>query len=160
MTTLYFLAWVGVLVVLKKLVLADYRIEFRGFAVALVGALLVAKIVVMMEHVPLGAYVGKLPVVVAVVARTTLYGVVVAVALLLEKAFEARHEYGGFGRALANVFHHRDIYHLWANSICLACALFQFNALSVVRRHVGDRGLIRLFFSPAGDGSSLEPPGK
>src|SRR5215472_15159358 len=147
LTTLYFGAWLGVLMVLKRLVLADYQIGFRGFSLALVGALVIAKIVLVLEHVPLGSWVRNQPVVVYVVLRTALYAVAVAVTLLLEKAFEARHEYGGFGRALPRVLQHRDIYHVWANSICVACALLEFNALSVVRRNLGHRELIRLFSS-------------
>ena len=38
-TTLYFAAGLGVLMFLKRLVLADYQIRFRGFTVAVVGAL-------------------------------------------------------------------------------------------------------------------------
>src|SRR5215471_3372520 len=100
LTTLYIAAWLGVLVLLKRLVLADYKIEFRGFTVALVGALVIAKVVLVLEHVPLGSWVRNQPVLVNVVLRTVLYAVGVGVALLLEKAFEARHEYSGFGRAL------------------------------------------------------------
>jgi hypothetical protein len=116
---------------------------------ALPGQMVTAVVPGMKSTQPDRSWVRKRSVVVAVVARTALYAVGVAGALLLEKAFEARHEYGGFGRALLNVFHHRDIYHLWANTICLACALLEFNALSVVRRHLGDQRLIRLYFSPA-----------
>jgi hypothetical protein len=52
LTTLYFAVWFGVLIVLKELLLAEYRIEVRGLSLALVGALVVAKVVLLMEHVP------------------------------------------------------------------------------------------------------------
>jgi hypothetical protein len=39
LATLYFATWIGVLVLLKKLILAEYRIEFHGLSLALVGAL-------------------------------------------------------------------------------------------------------------------------
>jgi hypothetical protein len=149
LTTLYFALWLGVLMFLKRLVLADYQIQYRGFSLAIVGSLVIAKVVLVLEHLPLGPWVRKQPAVCDVLLRTALYGTGVAAALLLEKAFEARKEYGGFGRALLQVFHHRDIHHVWANTICLACALLGFNALSVLRRHVGDRELVGLFFSPA-----------
>ena len=149
LTTLFFAVWLGVLVFLKRLVLADYQIAFRGFSVVIVGALVIAKVVLVMEHVPLGSWVRNHPAVFDVVLRTVLYGVGVAVAMLLEKAFEARKEYGGFGNALLGVFHHRDINHVWANTICLVCALLVFNALSVLRRHFGNRELARVFLSPA-----------
>jgi hypothetical protein len=160
LTTLYFAAWLSVLVVLKRLVLADYQIEFRGFSVAIVGSLVIAKVVLVMEHVPLGLWFQKQPAVFDVVLRTALYGAGVAVALLLEKAFEARKEYGGFWRAAFGVFHHRDIRHVWANTICLVCGLLGFNVLSLMRRHFGDRELAGVFFSPALRESRGNPPGK
>lgn len=157
-TAFYFGVWLGVLVVLKELVLADYHVEFRGFSLALVGALIIAKVVLVLEHVPLGSWVRKQPAALDVVLRTVLYGAGVAAMLLVEKAFEARHEYGGIGRALPGVFHHRDIPHVWANAICLTCALLGFNTLSVLRRHLGEHGLLRVFFSPPAGESSAQPP--
>jgi hypothetical protein len=53
--TLYFAAWIGVLVLLKTILLAEDRIEFHGWSLALVGALVLAKVVLVLEHVPLGA---------------------------------------------------------------------------------------------------------
>ena len=146
-TALYFFTWMLVLVVCKSLILAEYHIEFRGYMVALVGSLIIAKVVVVLQHVPFGALVRGQPAVVNVILRTILYGVGVAAMQLVEKAFESRHEYGGFGSALADVFHHRDIDHVWVNTIWLTCALLQFNALSILRQRFGDRELIRLFFT-------------
>jgi hypothetical protein len=158
LTTLYFAVWLGVLMFLKRLILADYEIRFRGLSVAIVGALVIAKVVLVLEHVPLGFWVRKQPAVFDVVLRTALYGAGVAVALLLEKAFEARKEYGGFGRAVFGVFHHRDIHNVWANTVGLTCALLGFNALSVLRRHLGDRELVGVFCSPALGADSGKTP--
>jgi hypothetical protein len=150
LTTLYFAVWFGVLIVLKELLLAEYRIEVRGLSLALVGALVVAKVVLLMEHVPLGQWVRKHAAVFDVILRTLVYAVGVLVVLLVEKAFEARHESGGFSRSLIQVFQHREIHHVWANTIAVACALLGFNALAVLRRRIGDKQLTQLFLaSPA-----------
>jgi hypothetical protein len=152
-TTAYFAAWFAVLIVLKELILEEYQIEFRGLSMALVGALVVAKVVLVLEHVPLGRWALRRPALVEVILRTLFYALGAFVVLLLEKAFEARHESGGFGPALAGVLHHRDVPHVWANTICVASALFGFNALAVVRRYLGDAALTALFLS-----SSPPPP--
>jgi len=149
MTTLYFGIWLGGLVALKRLLLAEYHIKFHGLSVALVGSLVIAKVVLLLEHVPLGSWIRRRPVLLEILVRTTMYAVGVLAVLLLEKAFEARHEYGGFGRSLTQVFHHRDIDHVWVNTICLAAALLGFNALAIMRRHLGPHGLTRLFLSPS-----------
>jgi hypothetical protein len=148
LTTLYFAVWLGVLVLLKRLILADYQIEFHGVSIALVGALIIAKVVLVLEHVPLGQWIRRHIAVFEVLLRTLLYTLGVAVVLLLEKAFEARHEEGGFGAALARVLEHRDIAHVWANTICVGSALLVFNAVSVLRRHLGEGRLAALFLAP------------
>jgi hypothetical protein len=48
---LYFTAWLGVLVLLKKLILDQYHIEFKGVSAALVGALVLSKVVLILEKV-------------------------------------------------------------------------------------------------------------
>ena len=147
-TALYFGVWLAALLLIKQLVLAEYQIEFTGLSKAVFGALILSKVVLVLEHVPLGASVRTRPAWVDVVVRTILYAVGVLVVLLLEKGFEGRHEYGGLASALRAQFEQTDIYHVWTNVIVIASALLVYNMLAVVRRHLGEGGLLRLFMSP------------
>jgi len=63
------------------------------------------------------------------------------------KASDGRNEHGGFGFFLFVVFQHAEIHHFSVNTVCLTSALLGYNALSVVRRHLGQDGLVRLFLS-------------
>ena len=146
--TLFFGCWLAVMMLLKWLILADYEIAFQEFSMVLAGALVLAKVVMILEHVSLGAWVRTKSAWVDVLLRTVMYVLGVVFVLLLEKAFEGRHEYGGFGPSLAAVFQHVEIYHVWANTIVLSGALLMFNTLSVVRAHLGAGGLFRLFLQP------------
>lgn len=150
LTTLFFAAWLCVLTALKILLLDEYRIRTRGLLAALVGALILAKVVLVLEHVPLGGWVHRSPPVYDLVLRTALYGLGVLVVLLIEKAFEARHEYGGFGRALTQVLHHRDMPHVWVNAIAVASALLVFNVFAIIRKFVGGPRLVPMFFAHSG----------
>jgi hypothetical protein len=145
---LYFGCWIGMLLLLKSLILAEYKIAFHGWSVVVVGVLVLSKVVLVLEHVSLGAWVRARPAWVDVVLRTVMYTLGVAIVLILEKGFEGQHEYGGFGAAVRQLFQQEDVYHLWANTLCLSGALLGYNVLAVVRRHIGNRGLIRLFLSP------------
>lgn len=145
---LYFVLWIGTLIVLKELLLAQYGIDFSGLSLALVGALVLAKGVLLLEHVPLGKWVRTQAPWVDVILRTGLYTFGVFVVLVLEKGFDGRHAHGGFLPAITAEFEDVDIYHLWANLICLTGALLVFNVLSVIRDHLGEAGLIGLFLSP------------
>jgi hypothetical protein len=147
LVTAFFAVWFGMMLFVKRLVLAQYEIEFRGASIALVGALVVAKVVIVMEHVSLGQWVRQRPVAVDLALRTLIYTFGVLIALLIEKAFEARHEAGGFGRALVSITQHREIHQVWATTICVGGSLLGFNAMSVVHRRFGGAELRRLFFA-------------
>lgn len=149
---LYFGLWLGALMLVKTLVLAEYRIAFYGFSMALVGALILSKVVLILEHVPLGKWVTRRPAWVDVVARTALYAFGVFVVVVLEKAFEGRHEHGGLGASLTAQFAQADVFHIWLNTMCLSAALLSYNVLTVVRRRLGEGALLRMFLEPLPDG--------
>ncbi len=147
-TALYFGCWLAALVVIKKLVLEDYDIAFDGLSKALIGALILSKVVLVLERVSLGPWVRLQPAWIGVVLRTLLYSLGVVVVLVLEKGFDGRHEHGGFIASLRTVFEHVDIYQVWLNAISISGALLVYNILAVIRRHLGKGGLARLFLQP------------
>jgi hypothetical protein len=153
LVTLFFATWLGVFMGLKVLILEDYQIHFGSVSAVLIGALILAKVVLILEHVPLGGWLRKQPVLMDVILRTLLYAFGTLVVILLEKAFESRHEQGGFRSALMNVFQHRDMLHVWANTICVTGALLFYNLLSALNRHLGAGGLSRVFLYPHEDAS-------
>jgi hypothetical protein len=156
-TTLYFGCWILALMVLKWLILAEYAISFQGWSMALVGAVVLAKVVLVLDHFSLGGWVRQRPAWLEVLLRTALYTLGVAVVLILEKSFEGRHAAGGFVPALQNLFRQADIHHVWATTICLSGALLVYNAQSVVRRYLGEIGLIRMFLSPLPEETTATP---
>lgn len=147
LVTLFFAAWLGVFMGLKILILEGYQIRFGSISAVLIGALVLAKVVMILEHVPLGGWVKNKPLLVDVILRTLLFAFGTFVVMLLEKAFESRHEQGGFVSALTKVFQHPDMPHIWANTICVTGALLFFNLLSTLNRHLGIGGLSRVFLS-------------
>ena len=54
LVTLYFMACFALVLTLKKLFLAQYSLEFYGISAAVVGALVVGKVVVLLDHTRLG----------------------------------------------------------------------------------------------------------
>lgn len=147
LVTLFFAAWLGALMGIKALILEDYQIHLSGFSMVLVGALILGKVVLILEHVPLGLWLRNHPVLVEVLVRTVLYAIGTLVVLLLEKSFESRHEHGGMLPALARVFEHRDMPHVWTNTICLGGALLFYNLLTALNHHLGTGGLARVFLT-------------
>jgi hypothetical protein len=146
-TATYFAIVFILMMVMKKLYLKDYDIEFYGMSQAIIGALIMSKVVILMEMISFGKWVQDQPPIVDVLIRTVLYTAGVAVVIVLEKAFEKRHEVVGFGNAIAYILNHRDVYHVWATTIGSAASIFVYNSFSIVQRLVGKNGLARLFFS-------------
>jgi hypothetical protein len=142
----YFAIVFLMMMTMKKLYLKDYNIEFYGISKALVGALILSKVVILMEFISLGPSVQRQPAIVDIILRTLLYTAGVLLVLILESAFEKRHEAGSFGQAIPYVLSHRDIYHVWATILGSAYALFVYNAFSVLQRFMGKKGVTKLFF--------------
>ena len=153
---LYFGCWIGALLLLKSLILAEYEIAFNGWAKAVVGALVLSKVVLVLKNISLGAWVRARPAWVDVVLRTAIYSLGVAVVLLLEKGFEGRHAHGGFGPALQQVIRQTDFQHVLANTLCLSGALLVYNILSVVQQYLEEGSVIRIFLSPLPDESKID----
>jgi hypothetical protein len=148
-TAFYFAVVFILMMVMKKLYLKDYNIEFNGISQALIGALVMSKVVILMEYISLGPWVQRQSAIVDVILRTLLYTAGVLIVIVLEKAFEKRHEAGGFVDAISFVFSNRDIYHVWATTIGSAASIFVYNSFSVVQRVMGKNGLAKLFFRTA-----------
>lgn len=144
----YFAGWLAFLVLVKQLVLAEYDVQFDGISKALIGALILSKVVLVLEYVPVGKWLRGRPAWMDVVVRTTLYMLGVFVVLVLEKGFDGRHEYGGFGKSLAAVFEHADVYLVWLNLAVVSFALLGYNITAVIKRHLGEGGIWRLLTEP------------
>jgi len=148
LATAFFGAWIALFVVIKTLLLEEYRIDFVGWSRILVGALILSKVVLILEHVPLGAWVRSRPAWVDTLLRTGLYAAGVLVVLVLEHGLRERKEAGGFVAAVQQGFDQTSGAHVLANAICLTGSLLVYNGLTVVRRNLGAGGLLRLFALP------------
>jgi hypothetical protein len=144
----YFAVWFGFLIALKKLALEQYDIAFKGLSIALVSALILAKVVLLMEPIPFGKLVGERPAWVDVAVRSALYTVGVVVVMVLEKGLEGRHEHGGFVAAMQAQAHATNAMHIAINTLCVTTALLVYNVFSVVQKNLGTRTLAGFFTKP------------
>jgi hypothetical protein len=145
---LFFGCWIATLILLKVLLLAEYEISFHRWSAVLIGALILAKVILVLEHVSLGEWIRARPAWVDVVVRTALYSFGVVVVLLLERGISDRHEHGGVYPAIMASIREAQTPHVWVNSICITGALLCYNALSVIRSQLGDGALLKIFLSP------------
>jgi hypothetical protein len=145
-TAAYFATVFLLMMVMKKLDLKDYDIEFTGISQALIGALVLSKVVLLMGLISFGSWLRHQPSIVDICLRTLLYTLGVWIVIILEKLFERRHDAGGISESISYLFSHRDIYHVWATTIGSGVSIFIYNAFSVVQKLLGKHGLSKLFF--------------
>ena len=145
--TLYFFIWLSILMILKKLTLEDYNIKFSGLSIAIISSLVMAKVVLLMELIKPSSWVKRQPAIVDVLIRTVMYSIGVLFVQLLEKAFESRHEEGGFGNAMIKVFQHRDMYKIWAGTLIIGISLFFYNVYSVLKHYFAGNKFARILFT-------------
>jgi hypothetical protein len=82
--TLYFLVGFNLILFTKRLILAEYLIEFSGFMLAAVSALVVGKVVLVADMMPFLRRFDDKPLVQPVLFKTIVYTALVFVARLLE----------------------------------------------------------------------------
>jgi hypothetical protein len=152
LTTAFFVLWIGPLFLIKVLLLAEYHPTGYGVGSAVVGVLLLAKVVVVLERVPLGRKtpqgVSPRPAWVDVLLRTALYACGVVIALTVERGLRGVLWHDGFLNAIRTDVQTSGAHHIAANALAITAGLLAFNALSVLRRNLGPGALRRMFLSP------------
>lgn len=150
LVTLYFLFCFGIILTLKKLFLADYRIEFYALSAATVSALVAAKIVVTLDHTRAGTrFDASRALVTAVSYKTLVYGAVAFGVLFAERLFHTYRATGGLGGAIEDVWAHLDRNVILAKVICVGLTFAGYHLYTGIDRRLGEGTLRRLVGSPA-----------
>ena len=147
LVTLYFLACFLVFLSLKKLFLEEYDIELTVFHTAVIGALVVAKVVVLLEKTSFGGRFRSSRLFVHVLYRSLSYAAIVFVVTLAERLFDLYRDKGELPAALSALWAGRDFNHFLAMNLCVALSLLIYNFFSEIDRHMGEGALHRLFFA-------------
>ena len=159
LVTLYFLFCFGVVLLLKKLFLAAYEIEFYALSAAAVGALVVAKVVVILDKTPTGTrFDASRPLAVAALYKALLYSIVTFLVLFGEKTFHAWRESGVLGEAVTAAWAHRDRNVIFAKVICLGLGFAGYHLYAGLDRRLGKGTLWRAVWSPEGERTKTVKP--
>ena len=142
--TLFFLCCFLLIMLLKTLLLAQYGIAFYGLSTAVVGALLVGKVVVVLDKTRAGTrFETNHPVIVSVLYKTLVYSAVFLLVVAAEKVFHAYRESHALGTAVAEVWQGRDRNRILATVLCVGLAFTAFNLFSAINRRLADGKLAR-----------------
>ena len=150
LVTLYFLFCFGTAVALKKLILAAYQIEFYALSVAVIAALVVAKVVIVLDATHTATrFDARHPVWIAALYKTLIYSLATSVVLAVEKVFHAYRETGSLGPAVLEAWTHRDHNVMLAKVIVIGLAFAVYHVYVGIDRKLGKGTLWRLLVSRA-----------
>jgi hypothetical protein len=145
LVTLYFFFCFSVVLTLKKLLLASYQIEVYALSAAVIGALIVGKVVVVLDATHAGTrFDARLPLGLAALYKTLVYALATFVVLFLEKIFHEYRESGLLGQALVEVWAHRDLNIILAKVLCIGLAFTGYHLYAGLDRRLGEGTLRRL----------------
>ena len=148
LVTLYLFFCFAIVLLLKKLFLAQYNIKFYGLSIAVLGALVVGKVLVILEKTRLVNLFRNRRLYLNVLFKTFLYIFGYFVVTLLERLIHALIDTKNLKLALVAVYESRDMNRFFAIIICLTLTFLVYNIFSELRRYMGRGELSKLFFSP------------
>jgi hypothetical protein len=141
----FFIALMLIFMVMKLLAL-QYSIRFYAFARAAIGALVLGKIVLLMEMAERKRNASKYPRALVVAFKTVIYAIVVVLFEFGERIVRAWHRTGSLRLGLATVKAHANLDHFLALLILGCMIIAMYLAMEEVSRAMGEGALTRLFF--------------
>jgi len=157
--TVFFLVAFQLLAVTQALMLEEYGIRATNFVAAAIAALVVAKVVVITDHVPFVNRFPDRPLVYNVVWKTAIY---LAASLAVRYAEHVIHYWrqtGNFPAANRLLFDKIVWPHFWGLQLWLLILLFVYCTLREVVRALGRERVVRMFFISAVHDTPGEPRG-
>ena len=145
MVSIYFFFCFVVILVLKKLLLADYKIEVDALSTAAISALIVGKIVIILDKTSAGnRFDATHALGVAALYKTLVYVFATFLVLFLEKLFHAYHENPILLQALNDVWIHRNLNVMLAKILVIGLSFFCFHLYAGLQRILGKGVLQRI----------------
>ena len=147
-TTLFFFIALMLILLLLKLFISQYSIEFYGFSRAAVGALILAKVVVLMDWAGSGRIASPYPRAVAIACKTVIYGLAVLVLGYGERIFHGYRQTGDLGDAINIVIANANLDRFFGFVLLISLVVSAYLAMQEISSAMGKGALYALFFKP------------
>ncbi|MGH0037625.1 MAG: hypothetical protein ACQGVK_21555 [Myxococcota bacterium] len=144
LVSLYFLAFFLLFLSLKALLLDEYSIQTSVLGTAVVGALIVAKVVVLLEKTSFGGLLDSHRAIYHVLWRSLAYTAAVFVVTLAEHLFEYYRATGDLSSALGRLRAGEGLDHVLALNLSVGTAFVLYNVFAELERDLGPGGLRRV----------------
>jgi len=143
----YFFISFLVIILLKKLFLAQYGIEFYGLSIAFLGALIVGKTVVILDKTTFGTLFKNSALYINVIWRSLIYSMMAFAVLYAEQIYHHYQHSGSLNSAIMERSSESDLDNFLATSVCIFLSFLLYNIFSEIDRKLGKGQLLKLFFA-------------
>lgn len=144
--TLYFFAGFLLLAITQSLMLAEYGIRGTTLATVAVGALVVAKVLVIADHFPFINRFSDKPLIYGILWKTAIYFLASLAVRYVEHIIRFWGQTGGVVEANRHFFAEINWPHFWCVQMWLLLLLLFFCTLRVVIRAISRERMIEMFF--------------
>jgi hypothetical protein len=142
---IFFFVAFNVLTYTKRLMLEEYGIEFSGFVTATLGAVVVAKVVLLADHIRFINRYPDRPLIYNVAWKTVIYVLVTLVVRFLEYLLPHWWHYRSLSAALEHMWNETIWPHFWAIQLWLICLFFVYLSAREFARAVGEDTFFKMF---------------
>ncbi|HUY38111.1 MAG TPA: hypothetical protein VMV13_04740 [Candidatus Binataceae bacterium] len=143
---LFFLIGFLLQLLIIKLVLAEFSIPLFAISKALLGAVLAAKAVLILDTTPLARKLERYPRAIAVAVKTLLYGGGTLMLGYLERFLDALFRTGSLDAAIRSVTEQMNLYRLFAWVLGISLVFAIYFVWSEISERMGEGALWALFF--------------
>jgi hypothetical protein len=155
---LFFFIGFMLIFVLLKLFILQYSIEFYAFSKAAIGALILGKVVLVMDKLKFGRGFDSYPRAVAVVYKTFVYGLAVIAVGIADRLIHACRQAGNLREALHVVIARTNLNHFLAVVLLISLIICAYFVMLEINRAMGEGALFRLFFRRPSDNPKASLP--
>jgi hypothetical protein len=144
--SLFFLIGFGYILLIMKLFLKEYSINTYILSKAIIGAIIAAKSVIIIDALPwFNHFEGSAPRYVSVLYKTFLYTLAVFFLGGLEHLWDAYHRSKSLALAFEGFMNSEHFYRLLAVTLCVSIVFLIHNIFTEIDRYLG-KGFLKKFF--------------
>lgn len=152
----FFVAFI-VITTTKKLILEQYGIHFSGFVAAAVGALIVAKVVLLADNIPFINRYPEKPLIYNVVWKTVIYILVAFIVRFVEFYLPLCWKYQDMSIALERLWEEIIWPQFWAIHMWLVFLFFIYVSFRELARTLGEERFIEIYLGIKRSTNNADP---
>jgi fumarate reductase subunit D len=145
---LFFFIGLMVILAMLKLFISQYSIEFYAFSRAAIGALILGKVILLMDWAESGRRASAYPRAVVIACKTLIYGLAVITLGIGERIFHSYRRVGDLRDAVGIVIANANLDRFLGCVLLISLLVSAYLTMEEISRAMGKGVLFRLFFKP------------